>query len=338
MRNLQQIVVWFLISRGYVLMRIDYLDKAKGFCIALVVLGHICKPKWGGTIPLILIYTVNVQAFFIISGILIEIKREYLKSWKETFWGNALRLLIPYYCFETLYNVVYSCFNGVNTLRWQEIDTLIFYGRGIATWFLPALFFAKNIVVFLKKTFHKQSVMLAFAGGLFGIGLFWNTLFSAQPLWIEVFICRILIGVGFLTVGVLLTPVIDKTVTSKKWGQIGLLFFFFILTALKNGQVSTYLMELNNPLFYMGSSVSGTISMLWICNVIPGRVLKYWGRNSIIVLGTHQTILLVLLTWLGKQYSITIAMMLWGLIMIIEFPVIEVINKWAPAIVGKKKP
>ena len=142
-------------------MRLKYIDKTKGICIALVVLGHICRIRWKGTIPVIIIYAVNVQPFFIISGILIENNREYFNAWKDIIFKNCRSLIFPYFFFEMLYNVVYSVINGRETLRWQIIDTLVFYGREIATWFLPALFFAKLIIfVLFKLRLNKTNTLL----------------------------------------------------------------------------------------------------------------------------------------------------------------------------------
>ena len=315
-------------------MRIKYIDKTKGICIALVVLGHICRIRWKGTIPVILIYAVNVQPFFIISGILIENNREYLKAWKDIISRNCRSLLIPYLFFEMLYNVVYSVLNGRETLRWQIIDTLIFYGREIATWFLPALFFAKLIIVLLLKHRLKRASALSLSGVIFLIGLFGKELFPFASYYQARFLFRVFIGVGFLAIGIMLSRYLDVIISHKHIVYVSILLFG--LTTLANGQVSTYKVDIHNPLLYVLSSLFGTILLLQVATRIDAPLLEYWGRNSIVILGTHQLILHVLFRWIGRSYSILVALLIWAGIMAIEIPVIGIINRCFPFVIGKK--
>ncbi len=314
-------------------MRKRYIDCAKGIGIGLVVLGHICRRNWEESIPVILIYTVNVQSFFIISGILIEETKEYRKSWGDILIRNSRRLLIPYFAFETLYNLVFACINGFSTFKWQEIDTLIFYGRGIATWFLPTLFLAKMLLLFFLKNLHNRTVAYTAAGILFGIGLFHEFLFPSLTIWQARFVFRAFLAVGFLAAGILLSRKIDLFLSHKAAGLA--LAAVYLTAAVLNGQVSTYLIELNNPLLYAAAAVSGTVLLLAICSAFSNRLLEYWGRNSIVILGTHQAILYVFQFLLGKDYSVYLAILLWIIIMLMEFPIIEGINRWAPFLIGK---
>ncbi len=94
---------------------------------------------------------------------------------------------------------------------------------------------------------------------------------------------------------------------------------------------------MNNPLLYVAASVSGTFLLLAICRSFSNRLLEYWGRNSLVILGTHQSILLVLHSLLGKDYSLYVAILLFLIIMLIEYPVIEGINRWTPFLIGKRR-
>ena len=64
------------------------------------------------------------------------------------------------FSFDALYNIAYVIVNGLETLRWQKIETFILYGRRIATWFFIALFVAKLFVIFLFKNrlIHHMSI------------------------------------------------------------------------------------------------------------------------------------------------------------------------------------
>ena len=318
-------------------MRLKYIDGAKGFCIALVVLGHICRKNWLGTIPVILIYTVNVQAFFIISGVFLEKNKEYQRNIKDIITSNVIRLLVPYYCFETIYNLAYAVINGFVTFRWQEIDTFIFYGRGIATWFLSALLIAKIVLILLYKTRMNRKLVYLIAFVLFGIGLFHEVYYPGELHWILQFFFRGLIGIGFLTIGAILYNNIEYIVSFRNTVIIYALFVAFLMAALFNGQVSTYKLEFNNPFLYVFTSVAGTLIVLRVFRRFTTRIFEYWGRNSIIILGTHQAILCFFNAWIGKEYSICAAVFQWVIIMLMEFPIIMIINRWVPFLVGKKK-
>ena len=56
--------------------RLDYIDRAKGMLIILVVIGHI----WQSGVVFDLIYTFHMPAFFVISGILFSHTRGYERN------------------------------------------------------------------------------------------------------------------------------------------------------------------------------------------------------------------------------------------------------------------
>ncbi len=98
-----------------------------------------------------------------------------------------------------------------------------------------------------------------------------------------------------------------------------------------------HIRKLNNPALYVISSICGTIVLLIISNLLSSQLLEFWGENSIIILGTHQMLLYVIYKLMGKDYSVFTAVFLWAFVMLLEYPIIKVINKCAPWVIGKAR-
>lgn len=71
--------------------RLDYIDKAKGTLIILVVIGHILQsgPVFN------VIYSFHMPAFFVISGILMSVTRSYEKRFGGFLVSRLFSLGIP---------------------------------------------------------------------------------------------------------------------------------------------------------------------------------------------------------------------------------------------------
>lgn len=80
--------------------RIDYIDKARGVLILLVIIGHIFQSGYVHN----LIYSFHIPAFFIISGILFKYSNATQKSYKSIMISKLYTFGIPFIFFE-----VYGC-------------------------------------------------------------------------------------------------------------------------------------------------------------------------------------------------------------------------------------
>ena len=75
----------------------SYLDMAKGVVIILVVLGH------SGTISHkvnVWLSTFHLPTFFIVSGILMNLKQEIQLPIISFLYTKIRRILVPYICFS----------------------------------------------------------------------------------------------------------------------------------------------------------------------------------------------------------------------------------------------
>ena len=88
--------------------RIAYIDSTRAILIAMVVLGHILNGANPGydIIPYTLAQefmdSFHMPAFFILSGMLLNVKKWHNSGFGKYLLHRAYTLLVPYVFFETL--------------------------------------------------------------------------------------------------------------------------------------------------------------------------------------------------------------------------------------------
>lgn len=131
------------------------VSAMKGLGIILVVLGHINSPLGG------LIFSFHMPLFYFLAGFFVRPNQMFYDFLKK----NIVRLMVPYFIFcslglliTILKNVIFhrpqeSMANYLEGfLFWMDFSHLNHYG--FVLWFLPALFWAKLMVYFLRKITH----------------------------------------------------------------------------------------------------------------------------------------------------------------------------------------
>lgn len=136
------------------------LDAVKGLAIALVVLGHtnqgeIFRGWWGGstfgTQLDAFIYSFHMPAFFFVSGTLVGISAARRSAWAYIV-RKAQTLLYPYLIWAVLLIAVKTLVGGALGLRPPGVKlTLLALLTGELAWFLPALFVASVLVMWLRR-------------------------------------------------------------------------------------------------------------------------------------------------------------------------------------------
>lgn len=135
--------------------RKKYLDAAKGCGILMVAFGHITTLSnpvdiWFGAFKLII--------FYIVSGYLLCMRQSFRKSTPgEYIKKHAKSLLIPYFGFSAIVMLYNMAVCVIKHMTFQEMwDKLMYQGyttvtlRGIsALWFLPSLFIAQVIFIYV---------------------------------------------------------------------------------------------------------------------------------------------------------------------------------------------
>jgi len=138
--------------------RVTYLDLAKGIGIILVVLGHMENINAGLRTW---ISSFHMPLFFVISGMLIALKKEDLivtelnskEGLKQLIAKKARGILIPYAWFSLIYvpiDIMNLYIDNVDSHTFVQniLDSLTFSGISVM-WFLPALFIAEIASIYV---------------------------------------------------------------------------------------------------------------------------------------------------------------------------------------------
>lgn len=317
--------------------RIEYLDIAKGIGMILVLLGHLQNDTVFSFSPHILslcswIFSFHMPFFFIISGMLICIKKDNEKDLHEFIKKRFHSIMIPYFWFSliyigiVLYSLLITKVVPLKTLFIQLWYVISMYGMNVL-WFLPALFAAEVIFVFITKHFKgRRSVITIIILVLAAITL--NELRAFLPnnpelftrideftvtLIRPVFACSyIFIGFGFYKGIEMIKAKCKNTVPLI---LVSLLPFFainFYINTL-NRPVDFRSMVLNRyPLYYI-SSTCGSVFLILFCILLSRipfgrdedkrfRLLKYYGINSLVFMAVHNNSAVMHLSLLCSMY------------------------------------
>ncbi len=309
--------------------RLHYLDLARGAGIILVILGHISYLGEGSRI---FIVSFHMPLFFVISGLLIFLRKEEERDLTYSLKNKAVRMMVPYYLYSLLGILIYIFYylltgrdGGWPTVISDIVQTLTLYGFSVM-WFLPAIFGAEVLfLLLLKKTpfpliltiiLTAAAMILNFrleaANALYGL----NTAFSVFHL-IAVMLLRIPICASFVAAGYYIAKYWSKL---KATGPdrfprlavpadlligadaLGLAVVFSRI----NGVTDLHFLIFNNVFFYYVAALSGSMGLILICKAFeaaagtpPLKLLSYFGINSLTIMVTHLNFYVLLFAEIG---------------------------------------
>lgn len=278
--------------------RLGWIDIAKAICIFAVVVGH------KGFEHANFVYSFHLTVFFILAGYTSKIQpltSDLLKKWFR-------QLMKPYFLTCTavlgmeLVNLVIigrqASIIAVTDLIATDLKRFFFAAGSIsnfgniemgkfigAIWFLPAMFFARIILQFILNHIKEQKFQLLTAMAVAAIAVA-----TANIVWLPFSILSGMFAVPFMLVGFLLKEkeILDKL---KLWHYLLMAAFFavgcltgyaqsfsFVSSSMKDGFLT--------PAFGLASSLV-IIGISRFLDRFPMGVLKYFGRNSLIVLCVH---------------------------------------------------
>ena len=274
--------------------RVGYYDIAKGIGIILVVIAHI------EYMPLELrkyIVTFHMPAFFVISGMLMNLTGEAGRPFKPLLLNKIQRIMIPYFVFSLVYPLIewvrfLVTGDGYSAEHfWQDIFVGITMTGVSVLWFLPALFFSELLVLFIVRHYKKPVYLIAY---VLILALLWCLPFLIQPmalvLW-RIVICSFLVLAGYL-----LYPMIKKGAGYPVILLPAAVFMFVILyfTGELNGIVDLHYVLLGNKALYYLNALMGSVALVFLSifteerlGGMPERVLTFFGRHSLFIMITH---------------------------------------------------
>lgn len=285
--------------------RFEYIDILKGFAILCITFLHF----EAGVLPLWLnvwIGTFMISAFYFASGWMWGLKDETITV-KELVRKRWRSLGVPYLWFTGLIllfdMILWGCgyYDGYFVVR-EVYKTITL--RGIGTlWFLPSLFFGEVIFMWLR---NKKSWLLI--GGVALMTLLYlyfyyqwsgeyrnlsslNQIIDA-PLYTirNMMVAWPVVGAGFVVV-----RYFKRYIANWSSWLIGLLGFAICGVSLYFASFAK--LNLGVAVYFL-TSVVGPLGWMLVAKMLEGgrmmRFFAYWGRNSLVLMATHYSIVLVL--------------------------------------------
>lgn len=311
------------------------LDAAKGLLILTVVYAH-CFTE--GVLH-DYFFSFHMPAFFLISGITAAISRESEKDFGKTLLKMIRTIGLPYFFFELLGVLQELIRNGFEQ-SWKGFlfNALTLRCNNIVDWFLGTLLLAKLLSLALRKPLNRllkrkaaDMIYLTIALSAMATAI----LVSKTSPFAVIVLRRVLIAHGFLALGSVLEPLLRRKAT-----LIGLaaLAAAFGLSLLNTEFADINELHLGIPVVFLGASLLGSYGILQAGKLACVSPLCWLGRNSLIIMGTHIPILL-LIRYVANNTAPTIWQRVIDLVLILvlEIPIIWFIRRFAPFLVGQNR-
>lgn len=310
--------------------RLEYLDLSKGLGIILIILGHIYEINNPITM---FAYSFHIPLFFIISGMLLKYTDIESRNFKYILIKKFKSLIIPYISFELLVIFLLMIKHGFTLQEFKTYinNSIFMYSNAGTTWFLVTLFFAEVIFLLLKKYTKSDIITIILSSILTIIAL---TIKADNHNILVVFRC--FVAIGFLAFGYYTFELVYNK--DMNFINILILFIFNYAMIYFNGFVDLFSLQYNNIVIYIVCSITGSMATIFLFKkVYYLKLLSYLGTNTLIIMATHQ----VIINYLNKIINIPLSylkgMIILCILTLIEIPIIEVINRYFPFILGKFK-
>ncbi len=280
--------------------REHWVDSVKGFAIICVVLGHV-----NGRVCFLYnwIYSFHIPIFFIVSGILLSLNSDWEnKGNYDILRKKVLQLLYPYLTFSML-TLVWICMSRGPSVMIEVLKTTIILDGYSALWFLPTLLFAEILFMYLHKSRFKDtysaiiliviSIPCAYVYTIFGRGRVNHSEFSSYLYTILNILTRSIIGSIFVLIGYWGHRKKREFILKKPYFILAIVLFVINMFVVQyNGFVDLHRAIINNFVLYYLFAVIGSYLVIIIMKygVKQNRILEYFGRNSLIIMGTHLTL------------------------------------------------
>lgn len=366
--------------------RLDYLDMAKGIGAILVLLGHLQGEEFFSLFPYVLpmcewIFSFHMPLFFIVSGVLLFHRGDVNKDLKELTKKRFKGIMIPYFWFSFFYmTVVFYAFFMKTVLVDTVYQNLFYvfstYGMNVL-WFLPTIFFAEILFIYIKKKCESDKKVVGVVAVLGAVGLAsayamtkltYDTTLLERMHELLTALLRPLVAITFVAIGYYARMFSEKYLEATDNGVANSAFIknkpfsavqikaitiisgilLMIVGAVfvkQNHGVDFRSMVYKNVFFYYLCALSSTFGLILLLkNVKPIGILKFYGINSLIFMGVHnsKTVLYyaMQLSMFANQYlTHARGYICYGIIALVILiyvaAMILIINNFVPFIVGK---
>lgn len=332
-------------------LRIKSIDIAKGIGILLIIIGHVSENNYINFFT----YSFDVPLFFFLSGYLYKNTLQPMVYIKK----KVGKILVPYIMFgliSYLYWVLIE--RNLRNQTVSPIDALInlfiaqpgenSYIFNVALWFLPCLFITDILFYFLKRKLKKDKILAVFVISFSTIGYIYTKLdFIRLPLCIDIsFMAIVFYFLGYMWKNK--WEVIFKEKVKKYLLNIiivGICMILTIIVSQINHGMNMFEGNYNNYFLMYLCAIAGTLMVYLISKIISqNKILEFLGRNSLIIMCIHEPIKRIVIEVIHRISNIQVDILRMNAIFIIliticiilvMLPIILVINKFFPLLIGK---
>lgn len=333
------------------------IDIIKGIGIILVVFGHVINSDvniYGLNINNLL-YVFHMPLFFLISGYITKYEKD--SNFMEYLKKKTRGIIIPYFIFSTLCFVYWFILE--RRIRHQMdvsvIKVLLNIPLGfindkyllpnIVLWFLPCLFISEIIFYIIRKI-KKRHIQCMVEIILFIIGIILCNYKVILPFGIETAFVSLL----FLSIGNVYGKYEEK-VNNKYVIVIPIIIMLYISAFYYNGGVSMLGHNYGIPYLFVLGALSGTGIIYTISSFLENiklvnKSLVFLGQNSLVIMLCHDPIKRIIakavsiVTKINDEIirnTLSGSLLITVLVILVMVPLIIIINKYIPFVVGKKK-
>lgn len=279
--------------------KIDWINTLKSIGIISVVLGHIASPIGA------FIFSWHMPLFFIMAGFFIKVDIPIKKFILKDFH----RLMIPYFLFSfiglgidiikrvVLHREELNYFNEIKGILYDMDMNGLIHHYGFVLWFLPTLFFARIMIVFLQQKIKNLFYNFIIIFILFNISFYIELPFALD----NAFNAIIWVFIGFVFYNffkdnkfLFIVPLLGFTI--------------FILFGMPNLDIA---IKSYSNIF---QNILWSISITYILIIISQKIIypknisylfNLWGENTMLIFITHvytNNIANILSKIIGYQY------------------------------------
>ncbi|MGG3307313.1 acyltransferase family protein [Paenibacillus lautus] len=323
--------------------RIDWIDVLKGLAIILVVLGH--SPALHVRTY---IFSFHMPLFFFISGYLFSIIK--YDNMFQFIKRKSLTILVPYVAFALISIVSLSVLHDANlTIKEYAFDFINSTRNQIpfneALWFLTALFVIE-VVYYLGLRFIKNKYILLFICIAISFTVYFFKNGMAEPPSLPWSLDQAFYYLIFFSIGNTFRDFrIDKSVLNF---IISIGIALNILFLIKPQFIGSAINLIPNSIYSFFAStlvaIIGIVAFIGISKVFAdSKKLQLIGENSLIIFALHLPLAFVIVDKLVIMLNLNLQPNNFGGIMyslltlVILSPVVYVINRYTPFIVGRKQ-
>ena len=322
--------------------RILYIDYLKGLTILWVVWYHTPHPAFVG-------YSFRIPLFFFVSGIFFKAYpfREFVKKKVNT-------LVVPFVFFYLLY---YVWLIWMHTLKGGTLESFPYdcilqifephtrtqtFFVDPPLWFICSLIILQFMLYGLTRVVRRDWLLLVIALGVSASGVWYFYSHDTYFMFGRCLPYFIYYVAGFVLGKELINIVEGGRGKRLPWALMVTSLLMFVTLALRKdvwkapGDVEVVL----NYIEIFATIIFCVFVMKYLSVLPVMKPLKYFGTNSYIVLGTHE-IILTLMKMSSKHFfgkpGVWGGLVILACTIVLLVPVIWLLNKSCPTLVGKNK-